>query len=121
MGKQNRKGVDMKKHTPGPWMYWESVGQINARDNPIQICDIRPHGDQRSADENRANANLIAAAPDLLEALDEVIGLWNPCEWPALPGQTCYEVGIACHDSCPCRVAYDKARAAIAKAKGESL
>ncbi len=69
------------KHTPGPWITTptfshvfrnegEHDGVICAmprNDSPIQwVCDP-------ASLENSANARLIAAAPDLLEALKEVI------------------------------------------------
>ena len=50
------------KHTPGPW---ESIGQIIVGGHPLEhICrwDGRP-----------SNAKLIEAAPDLLEACQELI------------------------------------------------
>lgn len=58
-------------HTPGPWVVLEGR---NAADSPIQIesveryaiCDVRTFS---GFDENEANARLIAASPDLLEAL----------------------------------------------------
>lgn len=66
----------MKKaqYTPGPWI---AVGyQVEVlNDNIPDICNTNPetfgqHG--RSNIERRANARLIAAAPDLLAALQEV-------------------------------------------------
>lgn len=64
----------MSKHTPGPW-------QVNHSD-PTQVCDT--DGEQRGCaplalavgetiKERTANARLIAAAPDLLEALQELL------------------------------------------------
>ena len=62
------------KHTPGPW-------QINNFD-PFQVCDA--DGEARgcaaiavmhgTAKEKRANARLIAAAPELLAALECLLG-----------------------------------------------
>ncbi len=64
------------KHTPGPW-------QVNHND-PLHVCDadgesrgcspiafVQVANDGRWA--ARANARLIAAAPDLLEALQSVL------------------------------------------------
>ena len=65
----------MSKHTPGPWQYWPSIGQVNRPGDPNQICNIPPNGDKKPADENDANARLIAAAPDLLEALAAIVRL----------------------------------------------
>lgn len=56
----------MTKHTPGPWKYTISAKhnrpQISGKDGH-QICLLWRDG------EMEANARLIAAAPELLEAL----------------------------------------------------
>jgi len=64
----------MSKHTPGPWSARSEDSEggysIEPRDEPnsrVVIC-ARPPWSGR-ADESRANARLIAAAPELLEAL----------------------------------------------------
>lgn len=82
----------MSKHTPGPWFYAESeVG--------TPFVDSESVGDLSAValplDEQKANAHLIAAAPDLLEALEDLL--------PWLEDA---------------RMA-DGARAAIAKARGQ--
>jgi len=66
----------MAKHTPGPWEY--DYG-IVPPDGPEKYSDIYVIGDDREPiiiaefnnciPEGQANARLIAAAPDLLEAL----------------------------------------------------
>jgi hypothetical protein len=65
------------KHTPGPWV---AVGRFVevADDNVPDICTTDPAaiGQQnlpRSYAECCANARLIAAAPELLEALKELV------------------------------------------------
>jgi hypothetical protein len=81
----------MNKHTPGPW-----------RRN-MQANTLRGAGDHFVCDMNdvaSANARLIEAAPDLLEALREAL--------PALEASASYAGAIN-------RVR--KARAAIAKAE----
>ena len=80
----------MIKHTPGPWAFYN--------DNRIEIVAIgktiaRIYHSVPS--EDLPNARLIAAAPDLLDAL-EMIAYSNNSEWQA-----------------------DCAKQAIAKAKGE--
>lgn len=95
------------KHTPGPWF----VGKIPGKSGKTIHCGALPNGGlnviartarhlvQRNA---KANARLIAAAPDLLEALEELLG-------------------IAFHPNVSGNVyvsSEDRARAAIAKAKG---
>ncbi len=76
------------KHTPGPWTIEYKPGYatrgnshavINAERYPAAFVpawnDPEP-GEVFAADEAIANARLIAAAPDLLEALDEMVR-WN--------------------------------------------
>ena len=54
-------------HTPGPWNYIPSGKDLAIVDVPgALICSIRP--DPTRADMDFANARLIAAAPDLLQA-----------------------------------------------------
>jgi hypothetical protein len=87
------------KHTPGPWSiysitfkgYHQIAGAQGGR-----VCQVLPF-----EDEYKANARLIAAAPDLLEALKnmcEGFSTLKDSDFPALA----------------------KARAAIAKATGEA-
>ena len=92
----------MSTHTPGPWIA-DSAGTVRAQ------CDAQPLpyvvavvlGD---ADVGKgrgdANASLIAAAPDLLKALRDLLD-WNVA---MDPDHDCDE--------------FDAARAAIAKATG---
>lgn len=47
------------KHTPGPWKYDDTYGLIMAKDVEIAACHSGI----------KANANLIAAAPEMLKAL----------------------------------------------------
>jgi len=93
----------MSKHTPGPWQTDQAEHDAPYQDIRIHagkgsICcvwiDDAPLHDYNA--EQRANARLIAAAPELLEAL----------RWTAR----------ALHAEHPAAI---KARAAIAKATGE--
>ena len=68
-----------------------------------QIADLR--ADLLPREERTANLRLIAAAPELLAALEEIAG-WDPEAHPNEPG------GMSIMD------AIDTARAAIAKATG---
>lgn len=84
-------------HTPGPWHVnnnfpWLVNGPPEA---PGVIVDTKEHCD----DEAEANARLIAAAPELLEA----------CKMALL--EDCYDFGAS--------GAPEVIRAAIAKAQGE--
>lgn len=98
----------MSKHTPGPW--FETVvptsagSAINIHSADHRIAIIYVDGIRKGIDdelprsiENRANARLIAAAPELLEALQDL------CSFDLLTQEK-----------------WDKARAAIAKATGEN-
>jgi len=93
------------KHTPGPW-------NIGSSDLPVSRMSIHCKGHKDSChstvalmvsrgvigishDEEFANARLIAAAPDLLDVLEELVAEFGVC-------------GLT-----------EKARAAIAKATGE--
>jgi hypothetical protein len=70
-------------HTPGPW---ESSWQFIVAPDPngiqpdIYIAEIVETDDEGRAaapEQQRANAHLIAAAPELLEAAEEVIANWE--------------------------------------------
>lgn len=86
------------QHTPGPWYVGEPTGFMNQISVEPAICAA--HG---TGDELKANAHLIAAAPDLLEAL-RIIGVQSlGSDWSA-------EQAVA--------FMKEHARAAIAKATG---
>lgn len=53
------------KYTPGPWMV-RSTGCVGTDD--MMVASVYPMEDQ-NLEEHDANARLIAAAPELLEAL----------------------------------------------------
>lgn len=93
----------MSKHTPGPWAVDESRhdGCIN-RIKPFRHIGMASGYKVKPGDpeENEANARLMAAAPDLLEALEAFIAHGEQAF-----GHD-FEVMI-------------QARAAIAKARGE--
>ena len=64
------------KHTPGPWVAENS--SVIGPDNKIICGCIRGSIDRKSHEEDCATARLIAAAPDLLEALQRMIALDPP-------------------------------------------
>lgn len=100
------------KHTPGPWfvdldirpgMEWNN--HIVARDGDLRICFMAHGGEYEDKQaEAEANARLIAAAPELLAALELLVKDVGDYEAWQRP----------CH-------ALDVAREAITKAKGEGL
>lgn len=107
-------------HTPGPWearrdpCHFGALSSVvggaqagGVRLNRELMVEVGGHG---TLQIQEANTRLIAAAPDLLEALEELKGML--LEW---------------HDDMPDHVgdaeagAIEKARKAIAKAKGETV
>jgi len=100
------------KHTPGPWVI---AHKSNIRDGAIwaanecvyvaQVYNVERQTDASRADERQANARLIAAAPELLEALEACLSALD-LEYGECDGCTT--------DPCTrCR-----AKAAISKARG---
>jgi len=66
-------------HTPGPWVTdgdYISGGRV-----PTEICNTIPAGrfirEHRSGAECRANARLIAQAPEMLSLLQEISSEWQ--------------------------------------------
>lgn len=57
----------MAEHTPGPWLYDGCVQIVEAERPHMRICFLPSDHDEYAS--SKANARLIAAAPDLLEAL----------------------------------------------------
>jgi hypothetical protein len=92
----------MTNYTPGPWALdrdepeaW-NIHVVQANDRDMRICFMTSDG------PSEANARLITAAPDLLQALDDLLCV------------------IATDELIPESVSYMRhARAAIAKATGE--
>lgn len=61
----------MSKHTPGPWTYYPEDNIIVSKSG-YRLLDWIARSTAVSIDERNANARLIAAAPELLEALQSV-------------------------------------------------
>lgn len=89
------------KHTPGPWFYsQESIDHdwyIVTINGGLIVANVNSHWRQV------ANARLVAAAPDLLEALKAVVSAWEVTG----PIEAAERMDAAIH----------AARAAIAKAE----
>ncbi|HED1596611.1 TPA: hypothetical protein R4S50_002298 [Enterobacter cloacae subsp. cloacae] len=84
------------KHTPAPWYFSnEGVLRVRAKNDDEVVCSYAGY---ENCEREYANAKLIAAAPDLLEALQDALHAYDKhgehSEW-------------------------DFARAAISKALGE--
>ena len=95
----------MSKHTPGPWEikrhYDSCYKNISAQKHTELAQVVWCMEDEDRSPECEANAHLIAAAPELLDALCYLL--------EASSGQGPHEQWLA---------AMDQARAAIAKATG---
>jgi hypothetical protein len=91
--------VSAAKYTPGPWSFQASPAhgyRIRTSDSTSSLKfgsgDVGVvffAGNGRSPDQCKADARLIAAVPDLLEACEEALGALNGAEY-ALPA---YVVG----------------------------
>lgn len=104
------------KHTPAPW---ECVDSMSVR-GPYFMGDTVSPGYLVAAlptstppDERRANARLIASAPDLLEAAQKVLA-WYEAEKDHSKEPDFYKRMDMCRDS------EEAIRSAIAKATGEA-
>lgn len=99
----------MSKHTPGPWDFsWQIQpnGCPTVGHKGLMVCMVAHSAKQEDQRETAlANAALISAAPDLLEALQLMLETRTQEKhlWNAKPGES---------------PLHDRARAAIAKATG---
>lgn len=105
----------MSGHTPGPWGFQKDedcMGRqlddlvkwvITAEDGDLWIS-TGPTWDPEHSEESEANARLIAAAPELLEALMNASGVLQSYSTQSKTAEICEKM----------------ARAAIAKATGGS-
>lgn len=100
------------KHTPGPWEphLYESGGFeiVSVHERNFIITSRNGYQEWDRKNESVDNARLIAAAPELLEALEECIDHMTN-------SNDCTHGNGFTYDFCP----VEKARAAIAKARGE--
>jgi hypothetical protein len=62
-------------HTPGPWFTTRPHGTIyiEARLRGSTLQEVAAVGPTEAPEQQEANARLIAAAPDLLEALQQLV------------------------------------------------
>lgn len=117
------------QHSPAPWTietsisygYTEIEDIRDADDNSIFLLSVGGSSECSHAQleiENPADAHLIAAAPELLEALKEVSSalrdLWEKMQKHAPP----LHVDKATHDWRWLNAIHAKANAAIARAEG---
>lgn len=97
------------QHTPGPWTLQgieadqsESLSAVYRVRGPSEFPDIAEVYFRDTDEETDANARLIAAAPELLDALSDLVG------------------GCGKEGDLFCSVAMEKARAVIGKATGQA-
>lgn len=105
------------KPTPGPWFAADDGREIFIKgegDFPIQIAEVVDGGDCADEMQLRADQRLIAAAPDLLEAVIALL----PSNLGSLHPDDFDDDFIIPVDMTAAEVR--KARAAIAKARGEA-
>lgn len=106
------------QHTPGPWGVTSSSNPKNGsswRDIVSYGTEFKPSYVGEALEQD---ANLIAAAPELLEALEKVVAiLTQPVQRPPLPNEAFSGKIRIIQGDCACAV--NAARYAIAKAKGE--
>jgi hypothetical protein len=57
------------KHTPGPWHIYQGHGLYVDSSTAGSVCKI---AEKRASEQQKVNANLIAAAPMLCEALERI-------------------------------------------------
>lgn len=95
----------MSKHTPGPWIWDNNFNGLYGAGPDNEVLSYAGYEGMWLTDSpsREANARLIASAPDLLEALSEVVEFWDSI----VPTDCINEMPI-------------KARAAIAKASGSA-
>jgi len=81
----------MAKHTEGPWHSWEagggwiSVSPVDKSRKPICRLGVEDMYDSEwyHSPQDKANARLIAAAPELLEACQAIIAEFQPTPIPS--------------------------------------
>jgi hypothetical protein len=118
-------------HTPGPWAIHERFpdyivpldhagrkcgaaadDEVDLREYAQTIASVQSGKRHRTPEEVSANARLIAASPDLLEALKDAVG--------ALEFSRDYHSDLSNAEQAFAQDKLDKALAAIAKARGEA-
>jgi hypothetical protein len=103
------------KYTPGPWAAEANGVFKDEQRNPIaSVYD--PEHTNHLTDIAKANAQLIAAAPDMYEALKDLVKLLE-CDDPVEVGCSCAYTGTGA----PLICAWCKAKQALAKAEGREI
>ena len=109
----------MSKHTPGPWTAHTFLIRGRGRDEICHVGISNNLGPSR-AYESEANARLMAASPELLEACAAVIkyfGRWRDSAQEPGAGSIDDIIWTIAEDPSTITECIDKARKAIAKAE----
>lgn len=110
-------------YTPGPWrLLPEEPGKLHIRvRGPLgrrhRVANVLSYGDL-DLEETRANARLIAAAPELYEALAELVRLKALHDKVIGDGDAFNKHEAAEYERCK-PIAWAKARAALAAVEGK--
>ncbi len=110
------KATGSAKHTPGPWQYLEGENDLpviraqKSRDKGYGVTVASVAVSPFPAAERKANARLIAAAPELLEAAQSLIAYLDREAQGEQSAQDIARQSLA-----------DLLRAAIAKATGQEV
>ncbi|MBK9058109.1 MAG: hypothetical protein IPL82_09865 [Elusimicrobia bacterium] len=105
------------KHTPGPWNFSKDGAEIFPETGPngyVELCRVvGPWDGSKFYDKGtaKANARLIAAAPEMLEALKSWLQFWDAMPKGQL-GKIVCNIGFL-------NEAFLKTASAIAKAEGK--
>ena len=70
----------MAEHTPGPWSALRCEHGWHIGPQPAGVCSISDNSGGERRDQQEANARLIAAAPEMLEALRAIIYASDKCQ-----------------------------------------
>ena len=105
--------MNATNYTPGPWERVDiSTSRVTKRER-LCGCDVWMELEYDRSDEGEANARLIAAAPDLLEACRQIVWKLSHNYSPSGKGDDCRPGTIDRRDA-----TVHMAEAAIAKAMG---
>ena len=98
----------MSRHTPGPWVVRHDDMVCSKEGRIIADCESTSYNMRPAPPiaEDKANARLIAAAPELLEGLKQLLAMQIDCD-----GVTVKIADYHCHQT-------RQAQAAINKAEG---
>jgi len=116
------------KHTPGPWFH-NGCGRIFARSDltgsahlmrsqkgMISVADVHMYDNGEAVDNLESNARLIAAAPEMLAALESALAILEPMYFEK---NRASETWADNENANQLMFKIQEIKSAIAKAKGE--